>query len=405
VALADFNVQLEGESLTLEQILGFRFRVILNTFSADIINFVNEVTDLEERANRLQVGALTENMFADMPDIFGTHTVAQFLGVVKAFTGPTESIIDGFNRVAALMDVIVSTIDSLQDFSSSDLGADYATMVRLQSESVVETLSRLTSGLDDAMRNFDGSPEQLVAIGNLAMSIRQQELVALATIDSVAKGLNTSLARLREDVVRNIEGPRAAKDILFDARALIAKVASATTPEEIAQIGQDFEALIRSMSPEDQIAYRTSTLAIIDAFKVQSNIALDAAKQAVLDSGAAIRDMVDGFADLLDPLTILVNDNTRAADALVAIAEAVTDPNPAYPAFPGSEPVGVTEAFQVGLDEQAQVLQTGAENMTLALQNGTANMAAQVASAIRVGFAGSNVQVQVVVQDQGFVTH
>ena len=357
--------------------------------------------------SRLQIGVKAENLFKDQPDLFGEHSLGQFLAVIDAMKGPAQDATEAFNAMLQTFVAIVSTIAVLKDFGASDLSTDYATMVRLQTESVVETLSRMTSGLDDAMRDFDGSPEQLIAIGQLAMSVRQQELIALATIDAVAKGLNVNLDRLREDVVRNIEGPRSAADILFDARALIADVAAATTPEEIAQIGADFEALIRQLTPEDQIAFRTSTLAIIDEFKAQSNIALDAARQAVIDSGQAIRDMVDGFAALLDPLTILVNDNTRAADALVAIAD-YTSTIPVggdYPIYPGTGEYSMTETMDAGLDEQAQILRDGTANMTTALVDGTNNMAVQVANAVRQGFAGSNVVVNVQVADQGFVTH
>ena len=371
-ALAKWNANMSGEAISIEQLLGSRFDTIMSTFSQTLQDFVNGAVSLEDKVSRLQVGVSAEKLFKDQPDLFGQHTVAEFLTVVTAFQDGTQTIVDAFNEVLALLAVIQTVKDSLTDFGSSNLGADFNALLRLQAESVVDTLSRLTSGLDDAMREFDGSPEQLVAIGNLAMSVRQQELVALSLIDSVAKGLNSNLARLKEDVTRNIQGPRTAEAILTQARDLITSVSQAKTPEEIAAIGQQFEELIRSLSPEDQKRFGTSTLAIIEAFQAASNLALDQAKQAILDSGQAIRDMTAGFATLIDPLTIIVNSNERAALALESIAK-------------GEAVVTV---------------------LPLATENDTSGQFPQevgdaIVNSIRQGFTGANIVVNVTVQESG----
>jgi len=233
------------------------------------------------------------------------------------------------------------------------------------------------------MRNWDGSPEQLVEIGNLAMSVRQQELNALSLIDSVAKGLNANLDRLLADTKATIQGPRAAEDVLFDARALITAVSQATTPEGVAAIGQEFEALIRSLSPEDTKAFGTSTLAIIESFKAASNTALEQAKQSILDSGAAIRLLTDNFAAMIDPLAIIASTNERAAAALELLAG------------------GTTNGLNVPASVDSVAL---SDDITTALSDGVDDMAIRVSNAIRTGFAGANVTVNVVVQEQGLVT-
>jgi len=404
-ALATFDKTISEETISIEQLLAARFNAILTTFSGDIQDFVNKAEDLEERVTRLQIGAGIERLFKEQPDVLGAHTVKDFMTVVEAFKVGVEDIGEAFTRFAQILQTVVNVKVSLKDFGSSDLAADFDAMLQLATESVIATLSRTSSDLFDAITNFDGSPEQLVEIGNLALSVRQQELNALSLIDSVAKGLNASLDRLLADTQATISGPRKAEDVLFDARALIATVSQAGTPEEIAKIGQEFEALIRSLSPEDTKAFGTSTLAIIEAFKQASNTALEQAKQAVLDSGAAIRQMVDGFADLLDPLTIIANSNERAAAALEAIASGQ---------IPQETDGGVTNAvinsesinaaFEDGLADQSAVLEEGTTQMTNALRTGVSAMAGQLANAIRTGFAGANVQVNVVVQDQGLVT-
>lgn len=397
-ALKDWVQKIEGETLNAEEILNSRFAAILDTFSDDIQAFVRKAQGLEEQVARLQVGVGAERLFTAQPDIFGEHTVNEFLAVVEAFKTGTESITDAFAEVVQILDGVVSAKKALQDFSASDLGSDFAELLRLQSESVLETLSRLTSDFADALNAFDGSPQQLTEIGNLALSIRQQELTALSLIDSVAKGLNANLDRLLADTKATIQGPRAAEAILFDARALIAAVAQASTPEQIAKIGADFEALIRSLSPEDTKRFGTSTLAIIEAFKAASNTALEQAKQAVIDSGAAIREMAGNFAAMIDPLALIASTNERAALALEALAggDAVQG------AVANSETIA--ETFREGLADQSQVLADGTAQMSSALASGVSSMAVQLANAIRTGFAGANVQVNVVVQDPSLVT-
>jgi len=317
---------------------------------------------------RLQVGVGIEKLFKDLPDALAGHTQEEFQAVVLAFQDGVETVTDAFAEVLNLFDAILSAKTALQEFGGSNLGDDFAALLRLQSESVVETLTRLTVGLSDAITNFDGSPEQLTQIASLVQGVRAQEIAALTLIDGIAKGLAANLARLKEDVTATIKGPRAAEDILFDARALITAVSQAGTPEEIAAIGQQFEALIRSLSPEDTKRFATSTLAIIDAFTAASAIALAEQKQAILDSGQAVRDMVDGFADLIDPLTIIVNSNERAAIALEAIAN--------------GEAVVVTKPLDVPNDDPTP-----------------AEVGDAIVNAIRQGFSTANVTVNVTVSD------
>src|SRR5690606_12743095 len=76
--LTNWSSQIEGESLTIEQLLNSRFTAILSTFNSDIQAFVNEASSLEDKASRLQVGVKAENLFASQPDLFGQRTVNQF---------------------------------------------------------------------------------------------------------------------------------------------------------------------------------------------------------------------------------------------------------------------------------------------------------------------------------------
>ena len=70
-----------------------------------------------------------------------------------------------------------------------------------------------------------------------------------------------------------------------------------------------------------------------------------------------------------------------------------------------TESIRVTDAFQIGIEGQSQILLDGTNNMTTALREGTAYMAVTVADAVRAGLSGVTLQNNIVVQDQGFVTH
>lgn len=65
-ALADWNLRLEDEAITAENILESRFNAILSTFSQDIQDFVNLGADFEERFSRLGQKLEFPRLLADM---------------------------------------------------------------------------------------------------------------------------------------------------------------------------------------------------------------------------------------------------------------------------------------------------------------------------------------------------
>lgn len=393
--LAAWSEQIEGETLTAEQLLGSRFAAILSTFSDNIQGFVNKVSDLQEQTERLQVGVGAEKLFAEVPELFGGHTINEFLGVVEAFQDGTETITDAFRKVVDQLVSVNTVINDLQSFGGSSLADEYDALVRAQSESVTAALTRVSSDFIDAIRNFDGSPEQLLEIGNLAQAVRLGEIQLLNQIDGIQKGINANLDRLLQDTLKTVNGPQAPEEILRNARDLIGAVANAETPEEVAAIAQQFEALIRSLSPEDTHRFGTTTLALIEAFQKASNTTLDTARQNALDSGEDIRKMADNFSEMLDPLKIIASTNEQAAAFLEAIAKGET---------PALDPVkavddatllsdGINQSFTEGLAEQKEVLEVGAANMTTAIANGMANLSPQVAAAIANGFGLASINI------------
>ena len=319
-ALAGWGQQMEGEAINIEQLLTSRFRTILSTFADDIQAFVNQGEDLAAQMDRLQVSFAAQDILDAAPDLFSGRTLTEFLSVVSGFAEGMGSITDGFNEVVRLVNIVGSVLTSLKDFAGSDLTADYNALLA-GDVSLTEALAGMNAGLMDAVANFDGSIESLQQIGAIAMTIREGELKLLAQIDGVMQGLNASLDKLKADILAVGQPAATGEEIFNSAAALINTVAAARTPEEVAQIGQQFEALIRSLSEADQLSNQSELARMIEVFRGAANDTLAAQRQEVLDNAEQTRNMLDGFLTRIgDTLDIIAGSNQAAADSLAIIA-------------------------------------------------------------------------------------
>jgi hypothetical protein len=192
-----------------------------------------------------------------------------------------------------------------------------------------EALARLQSSLMDAIVGFDGSPEQLTQIGNLAMAIRQGELQLLAQIDSIQKGINANLDSL-EAKIRGLSEPDATAEQIFrEANALIGDVLTATSASEIAGIEQQFTNLINSLTEEDQLALQTPLLNMIEGFRGAVEQMLDEQRENAIENGENSRELVDIFLnDIGDPLDVLANSNVTVAEELGNIDDSIQNLGP-----------------------------------------------------------------------------
>lgn len=396
--LKSWSSKIEGETLTVEQLLNSRFAAILSTFSDQVQDFVNQSTDLQERASRLQIGVGVEKLFADQPDLFSGRTVAQFLAVVDAFRDGTEDITQTFQRLVAILDIVVAATGALKEFSSSSLKADYEALVRLQNETPTTALSRMASELSDAIFLFSGAPEDLLRIAELTQSVRQGEIQLLTQIDAIAKGLNSTLDKLRADVLGQVNGPKSSRDLFIDAAALVDQIKVAQTPEDIAALTAQFDALIRQFSPEETARIGNELVSLIDQFQSAANSQLEIARANALESAESIRQLVDVFAnDIADPLALIAQSNEKVAEALGLIAG--TTPSEGE-ALPSDYDISFDESLQM----QSQILSEGTQQMTDALSNGVEDMSVRLAQAIQTGFSRANVNVRVVVDSSSLVT-
>jgi hypothetical protein len=178
----------------------------------------------------------------------------------------------------------------------------------------------LNAGLMDAIENFDGSIESLTQIGLIVTSIREGELKLLSQIDAIQKGITVSLEKLKADILGLTEIPKTGEQIFTEAAALRGQIGAAETPEEIARLTQEFEALIRSISPEEQALNQGAILGLIESFQAAADLRLDEQRQNVIDAAEATRQMVDQFIERIGtPLETLAASNPTVVDHLAAI--------------------------------------------------------------------------------------
>jgi hypothetical protein len=351
--------------LTLEAFLESRLQQIEFAFGGKagkpFMDFINAAEDFDERFQRVAISFATQALFAEDINIFGDATEAEFLAVVEAFQRGGEDIIDTFARVVNMLTIIAGLHQFLTDFAGSDLASDFQALVDIQNMSLAQALDAMNVGLFDAIASFDGSIESLQEIGLIVSSIREGELKLLAQIDSISKGIASNLDKLEADILGLTATPATGEEIFAEAIRLRDAIATAETPEEVARLTREFDAVIRSISPEEQILNQGPILALIESFRVDAEARLAEQRQTVIDNAAATRLMVDDFIERVGtPLDILAASNPEAVDYLRVISENTAPP-------------------EEGEEKE--------------------DIGTEITNAITSGFAGANVNVTVVIQD------
>lgn len=404
-SLKDWSVQIASETLTAEQILNSRFAAMLSTFSDDLQVFVNQAEGLEERVARLQVGTAAEKLFAENAALFGNRTLPEFLAVIDAIADRTKTVTEAFQEVATALGLIDVAQKAIREFADSNFVADYERFVRLQNETPVDTFSRLSVELFDAVAAFDNTPEKLFAIADMFGTIEQAAITAVAHIDAAWKGLSANLDKLRADILDTIAGPKSERQIFEEAAGLVDLVKNAQTPEEITALGSQFESLLRQLSPETIARLGPDIVRLVDQFRSEADTSFARVRELAVNTAESLRQMADAFLTRIpDALTLLAATNERVAAALEALSgTAVT--------VPGGEeidPIGDVVVpdlmFAEALEDQSQILLDGTNLMAAALRSGTADLQSNIAAAIQAGFRGANVTVHVTMAPDSLVT-
>jgi TP901 family phage tail tape measure protein len=390
-ALKVWSNQIEGESLSIEQLLNSRLTAVIATFSETIRSFVNEAESLEERANRLQVAVNAENLMKDAPDLFGGRSLTQFLSVVEAFQNGTETIVDAFNEVLQLLVAVKAATDTLASFANSDPAAEFEAMLIAQGRTVAQQLIDSYSELGLALATSDNSVAALQNIASMVATVREGEIRYLTQLDALQKGLNANLDKLQAEILGLTALPKTGADMFNEARDLVQKVLNATSAEEISAIEQQFLGLIRAMSPEDQIAMQEGILQLIESFRRAATDMVGDLRADALDNATNVRDQAQDFLDRVGtPLEIIAATSERAAAALelivgqqVPIGEGL---NP--PVDIGDDQAivdSIIAANGIAADNQNRILEEGMRDLSRTMADGSSFTAAALASAIRNG--------------------
>lgn len=354
--LERFGREYENEQASIQEIIGDRFSLVLESFNANIRNFVGEFSSLEKQIAAFGVATTAQKVFEELPQLFGDAAFTDFLAVIQAFSAEAGGLEKAFDRVLGLLDQVGSAIDALGDFAVSDLSGDYAAIVEAQNRSAGESLSLLNQELTNAILNFDGSADSLTEIGNIMVAVREGEIRYLTQLDALQKGLNANLDALKADIIGLTAPDLDATQILGQARGLISEVRFSTSAEDVADIGQQFNALIRSLGEEDQVFNQGMILALINDFQRAANSVIDQFRTDAVDNADSMRDLVDVFInDIGDPLSIIAATNERAAQALELLAGTQIQP----------EALNVTPMDSEGYDfsEQEIILSNGLADM------------------------------------------
>jgi len=298
--------------ITLENILGSRFNVILATFADDIQAWVNEVEDLDNRFQRLGIAAAASDALDKFPELFGDRTLTDILSLVEEFADTMNVTIgEAFEYLITEAAQVASVMQSLRAYADSDLAADLDALLALQNISLREAVGNMQESLFDAIANWDGSSAQLTRIGEMAIAVRDGELRLLAQIDALQKGLSSNLKSLRDEIAGIDEGPQTFIDTYLKAQQLARKVGQGVfkTPEELAAVGREFETLIRGLDFEALTkGQRNTLLSLIDVFDMLSNQAFDQLREETISEAESMRQTVDRFLEEIgDPLTVIAN--------------------------------------------------------------------------------------------------
>lgn len=379
-ALKAWGVQITGETLSTQQILESRFAVILSTFDQNIQDFARAGGDLTDQVGRLQVGLAAADLMEAAPDLFSGKTLDDFLAIVVGFQDGTETIGEAFQEVLQLLESVAGSIEVLKSFAQSDLASDYATMLEMANETLTEKLSRLGRDLFDAIANFDGSPEQLASIAQRVGDIRAGELLLLQQIDDIQKGITANLEKLKNEILGIGQEALSGQELFNQAEALLAEVLSAGTAEDVARLVSDFESLIRQIAPEDQASMQAQILALIDSVQTASDTRLGELKQAAIDSAESIRAMVDNFTTQVgEPLDFIAASNDRIAEATeMAVTMAITK-----------------DEFKTESEADRRSMESVMDEGLGDIESAVAGIGPLVASAIRQGLSGLDVNVTV----------
>lgn len=321
------------------------------------------------------------------PDLFAGWDFAQVTGLIENFKTATNTWTEAFDLFVAQVEDVAVAMAVLEAYADSNLAEQYDEMLQATFATLTDNVNSMYDDLSDAIVNFDGSPEQLQRIGQLAWETRQAELQLLAQIDGIAAGLTSRMQNLKQyvDGILNPAKEMTAEQAVRQAQSYLDALRLATSPEEVARIGEEFDAFIRSLTPEQIQKYGLDYQYLINTFdETQSRMLQEMRDQALANAEAAqawVNDFLDRIGGTLDIIANYMSDDVATQQATV-IAD------------------GINQTMVDNNEDMKNIMRDGLKD----IGGGVRSIGPIADLAIRQGFAGANVTVIVRTPDGGLVT-
>lgn len=321
-ALKNWNLQLEGEAITMEALLESRFKVILGTLSEDMRTFVQEVSGLEGQVERLALGSAAQKIIDAAPDLFEGRTFREFIAVAEAMQEAGEDLTTTFQRLANQVVDIANQITLVRGFADSNLVEDYGALVAGQGQTLKDIADGLAVGIRGLRGEFTGSADDLNRLAGLVSQRYQSEIAYLQQVDQILAGISGGFQGLKENINRDLFGDEAFYNQITDqAEQLAADLKTMTDPAKIAATVAEIQRLTGvAYSLLDEEGRKTNGQGFLDFISgVESDAgsALELARDLFVEESQVLRDLVTEMAEeFADPLEIAASAHEDAAAAL-----------------------------------------------------------------------------------------
>jgi len=321
-ALKGFKVYMTGSAITMEDVLNQRFAVILGTFTADIQEFVREVSDLPGQVERLAMATTAQKIIDAAPDLFEGRTFRDFIAVAESMQEAGEDLTTTFQRLLNEVIIIAQQLDLVKGFASSDLAADFDAMKAGQGM----TLKDYTGGLADQIRELasssTGSAEDLANLSVLVSQRYDSEIAYLQQIDQIMAGISGGFQGLKEQINRDMFGDEAFyNQVTSQAEQLAKDLKTMTDPAQIAATVAEIQRLTGIayglLDPAGKAAKGQGFLDFIAGVEADAGAALTLARDLFIEESQVLRDLVAEMGEsFADPLTIAATAHETAATDL-----------------------------------------------------------------------------------------
>ena len=205
-------------------------------------------------------------------------------------------------------------------FTESNPAEMLAAQLEDAATSSTQKLQNIGTNLLDLFDTFDGTPEMLDQISQAVDARYRGELEYLMAVDSLIKGIASSIAAQQQSIRDAIEGPRSPQELMREAMDIFAQLGSAGSPEALAQMVASIQQLVGASfsgrSAEEQAAAGGTLIAFLDQVQAAATERAEALAQMVVDEGTILREQALLFAETIGApldLNIAATDNVNAS--------------------------------------------------------------------------------------------